>query len=126
MRGSTMSSAKSVWPVTLAAASTLGNGWPTTRRSRRVSSGTNGLLDLVPHPRRRELDRFEYLQVPRAATEVAGEGLRDLGSGRAGVLAGHPLRHEHEPRRAVPTLPGPAREQGLLQRAEHASRGQAP
>src|SRR5258708_37649267 len=97
MRGSSMSSAKSVWPVTLAAASTLGNGWPTTRRSRRVSSGTNRLPSLVTDPRRRELDRLKYLQVPRAATEVAGDGPCDLRPGGMGGFSEHALGHEPAP-----------------------------
>src|ERR671911_426159 len=98
MRGRTMSSTKSVCPVTFAAASTFSSGWPMTVRSFRVSSGTRGLRR--SHALGGQLDRLEDLQVPRAAAEVAGQRLGDLQARWRGLLAQQRLGNEQEARGA--------------------------
>ena len=100
MRGSTRSSAKTVWPVTLAAASTLSSGWPMTlsvlavlltapASSRRRSVRRHGSARrLAAHARRRQLDRLEDLEVAGAAAEVAGRWPpRSPAAWAAGLLA---------------------------------------
>src|SRR6266568_4240713 len=112
MRGRTRSSAKTVWPVTLAAASTLGSDRPMTESPEasgsrsatgRLASGRPGHRFAL-HPGCRQLDRLEDLQVPRAAAEVAGQGLGDLGPRGCRLLAEESFRHQQEARRAVAAL----------------------
>src|SRR5262245_66029999 len=118
MRGSTRSSAKIVWPATLAAASTFTSERPMTLS---VSSATHrlrlgyGREGFPAHPGGRSLDGLEDLQVPRAAAEVPGERLRDLRAGRRRLLGEERLRGEEEPGRAVPALGGAELGEGLPQ-----------
>src|SRR5262249_30671463 len=117
MRGRTRSSAKTVWPVTLAAASTLASGFPTTCSSR--SSATHDLRGgdgrrLPAHPGRSELDGLEDLQVARAAAQVPGQGLGDLGPGGTGGGREQGLGREQETPRAVAPLGGAQLPQGPL------------
>src|ERR671918_340452 len=92
MRGRNRSSAKSVRPVTLATASTLGSERPTMRSSgvaagppRLGESGfaiqrlVRGLGVSAAHPRGRQLNGLVDLQVAGAAAEVPAQGLNDLG-----------------------------------------------
>src|SRR5207245_7545686 len=58
MRGSTMSSAKRVWPVTLARPSTRRRGLPRT---------------FIAHPARTLFDRFDDLLVTGAPAEIPGD-----------------------------------------------------
>src|SRR5688572_10124325 len=67
MRGSTTSSAKRVWPVTLARPSTRRHGLPRT---------------FIAHPGCGLLDRFENLLIPGAAAQVSRDGLLDSFPGR--------------------------------------------
>src|SRR5262245_59616103 len=123
MRGSTRSSAKTVWPVTLAAASTLGRGRPMTLsgssatddlRGAGQGGGVGGLL--AEQAGGRQLDGLEDLEVAGAAAEIAGQRLRDLGAGGLRVLAQQGLRPQQEARDAVAALGGPQLREGLLQR----------
>src|SRR5438132_6134905 len=130
MRGRTTSSANSVWPTTLAAASTLTSGLPTTFSP--PSSGLSptghvrGRRHRFPaHPRGGQLHRLEYLQIARAAAQVPGQGFRDLRARRPRVLAQELLRHEQEARRAVAALRGAQLGEGLLQGMQDAIAGQA-
>src|SRR5688572_21900819 len=74
MRGRTRSSAKRVSPVTFAQASTLGSRCPTTEKAWGRRLVTCAIPGGCAHPAGGELDRVEDLRVPRAATEVAGQG----------------------------------------------------
>src|SRR5258708_6820307 len=139
MRGRTRSSAKTVCPVTLAAASTLTTGCPTTVRSWRVSSGTRPPRSRLrsrpftqaatverlagrPHPLGRELDRFEYLQVPRTPAQVPRRRLRDLRPRRRGLVRKQGGRGQQEAGRAVPALRRPQRRERLLKRMQGRAR----
>src|SRR5262245_47839262 len=99
MRERTRSSAKIVWPATLAAASTLTSDRPMTlsfasaTRHFRLGHRGNGLS---AHLRGRALHGLEDLEVPRAAAEVAGERLRDLAPRRRRLLREERLRREEE------------------------------
>src|SRR6185295_6434853 len=115
IRGSTRSSANTVWPVTLAAASTLTSGCPMTLRSFRSCSGTRRLR---PHPVRRQLDRLEYLQVARATAEVPRGRLRDLLARGRGLVPEQGGGGEQEPRGAVAALRRPERREGFLERMQ--------
>src|SRR5215510_7272090 len=114
MRGSTRSSAKSVCPATLAAASTFTSDLPMTlsfgsaTRHLRLGKGSHRL---PPHLGGRALHRLEDLEVPRAAAEVPGEGFRDLRARGLRLLLEERLRGEEEPGRAVPALRGPRSEE---------------
>src|SRR5262245_41063886 len=125
MRGSTRSSAKTVWPVTLAAASTLGSGWPTTLSATSCSFGSSATDDLrgagqgggvggllAAQAGGRQLDGLEDLEVAGAAAEIARQRLRDLGAGGLRVLAQQGLRPQQEARDAVAALGGPQLREG--------------
>src|SRR5579885_3592104 len=129
MRGRARSSAKRVAPVTLAAASTLGSGRPTTRRPARSAPAIHRLLGgarvLAAPPRRREFHRLVDLEIARAAAQVARERRLDLvACGRGGAL--EERRGDEEERgRAVAALRGAEFGEGLLQGIEPAAPGQA-
>src|SRR5688572_21411207 len=109
MRGSTMSSAKRVWPVTLAR--------PSTRR--------RGLPRTFMHSLRGFFDRLEDLLVAGAAAEVARDRFLDAFSGRSGFLFEQRLGRHQYPRGAVAALRGPEVGKGGLQRMELCPHGQA-
>src|SRR5664279_4741818 len=115
MRGSTRSSAKSVWPVTLAPASTFSRGVPTTANFRSPSA-TRAL-----HPPGGELHRLVDLQIAGAAAEVARERVLDLVARRARIRGEQRLRGEEKSRRAVAALCRAELGEGLLQRVQHAA-----
>src|SRR5918999_6144226 len=99
MRGSTMSSAKRVWPVTLARPSTRRRGLPRT---------------FMRHLFRRLFDRLENLLVPGTAAEVAGNRLLDPFPGRTRFLVEQGFRRHQDARGAVAALRGAeVRECGL-------------
>src|SRR5579871_1845925 len=98
VRGRAMSSAKTVRPVTLASASTLGSGLPTTFS--------------------RKLHRLQDLHVTGAAAEVAAQGLLDLLPRGRRVLLQQRRRGEQDARRAVAALGRPQLRERLLQRVE--------
>src|SRR6185295_16568869 len=126
MRGNTRSSANTVCPVTLAAASTLTSGWPMTVRYWRFSSGTRPLPSrlrplrarLRAHPVRRHFDGFEYLEIAGAPAEVPRRRLRDLLARRRGLVAEQSGRGQQEPRRAVAALRRPQGRERLLERMQ--------
>src|SRR5919109_2179848 len=93
MRGSAMSSAKRVCPLTLAKASGLVSGLPTT---------DSGSVTRVF--RRRQLDGFKDLEVAGAAAEHARECLADGGATRPGVMVEQRLRGQQHGGRAVNAL----------------------
>src|SRR3979409_498594 len=79
MRGSTMSSAKRVWPVTLARPSTRRRALP---------------RHFIAHPARSLFDRFDDLLVTRAAAEIPRDRFvdalaRGIGFVREQRLGGH-------------------------------------
>src|SRR5437016_1811665 len=91
MRGSTMSSAKRVGPVTLARPSTLRRALPMT---------------FMVQPARGFLDRFENLLIPGAAAKVARDGfLRSFPIGHCFVVEERFRRHQ-DPGGAVAALRG--------------------
>src|SRR6266478_9488568 len=91
MRGRTMSSAKRVWPVTLARPSTRRRGLPMT---------------FMFQPARGFLDRLENLLVPGAAAKVARNGFLDpFPVGHSFVVEERFRRHQ-DPRGAVAALRG--------------------
>src|SRR2546427_4426971 len=128
VRGSTMSSAKRVWPVPLARASTRRRGFPTTfipamrpTPSRRTSHRPirfAASLPVAANSFRGLLDRLEYLEISRAAAKDSGEGLTDLRAGRRTVLIQERLRREEHGRRAVAALSGSQIGEGILKRVE--------
>src|SRR5438093_724755 len=121
IRGRTRSSANSVWPVTLAAASTFGSGWPTTVK-RCPSSVTHGLFF---HSFRGQLDRFEDLQIAGAAAEVARGRFRDLLPRGPPALPQQRGRREQEAGDAVAALGRAQLGEGLLQRMQRGPVGKA-
>src|SRR5262245_48169520 len=85
IRGSTRSSAYFNSPMHFALASTLMNGFPTTRKPFRLPSllpAINGLLSrfclFAVDARGRQLHRFQYFDIAGAAAEVSGEGFLDF------------------------------------------------
>src|SRR5258706_13035633 len=110
MRGRTRSSANTVWPVTLAAASALGSDRPMIFNER----GASATGYLAAHPRSGQLHRFEDLQVPRAAAEVPGQGFGDLLARGLRLLAQQGFRHQQETGRAVAALGRAQLHEGLL------------
>src|SRR5579864_256547 len=102
VRAGSMSSAYTARPVTLATASTLGSGLPTTE-----NSATDAL--------RSQHDRVEDLGVPGAAAEVSGEGLTDLVARRFRVAFEQRLRGQQDARRAVAALCRAQLGEGLLE-----------
>src|SRR5688572_16538694 len=103
MRGRTMSSAKRVWPVTLARPSTRRRGLPST---------------FMLHPARGLFDRLENLLVPRAAAQVARDRLLDPFPGRARFPLQQRLGGHQDARRAVAALGGAEVGKGGLQRVQ--------
>src|SRR5688500_7819558 len=98
MRGSTTSSAKRVWPVTLAR--------PSTRR--------RGLPRTFMHSLRGFFDRLEDLLIPGAAAEIARDRFPNPFSGRSGFPFEQRLGRHEDPRGAIAALRGPKiRESGL-------------
>src|SRR5262245_3142339 len=90
MRGSTMSSAKRVWPVTLAR--------PSTRR--------RGLPRTFIHLPRGFLDCLKDLLVTRAAAEISGDRFLDAFARGIGLFFEQRLRGHQDPGRAVAALRG--------------------
>src|SRR5262245_52259125 len=90
MRGRTMSSAKRVWPVTLAR--------PSTRR--------RGLPRTFIHLPRGFLDCFKDLLITGAAAEVARDGLFDSFPRRRRLFFEQRLRGHQDAGRAVAALRG--------------------
>jgi hypothetical protein len=131
MRGRTRSSAKSVWPDTFAWASTLGRFCPMTlnwcfsaaTHDLDVHRGRTELLST--HLRRRALDRFEDLDVARAAAEVPGGGLGDLLPRGARVAPQQRVRGQEETRNAVAALGRAELRERVLQGVEGALAGHA-
>src|SRR5262245_30365837 len=92
IRGRTMSSAKRVWPVHLARASTLRNGLPITFGG--LLLPLLAAIDLLvwrlrvfaEHASGGKLDRFVDLYVPGATAEVSCKGLTYLVAVRGRIL----------------------------------------
>ena len=121
MRGRMMSSAKRVWPVTLARPSTRRRGLPMTRVRR--------VIVAPPRPSRgRSLggrfDRFDDLQVAGAAAQVARQRLADPLARRMRLAIEQRLRGDQDARRAVAALRGAEVGEALLQRMQPAVRGE--
>src|SRR5688572_31278412 len=110
MRGSTISSAKRVSPVTLARPSTRRRGLPMT---------------FMVHPPGGFLDRFEYLLVPGAAAQIAGDRLADRLARRGRVALEERLGRHQAAGRAVAALGGPEVGEGRLQGMEPGAARQA-
>src|SRR4029453_18676820 len=126
MRGRTTSSAKRVSPVTFAPASTLGSGCPTTEGGRSPDLLTGaGPGPRGRDPRRGELDGVQDLRVPRAATEIPGEGRPDPVAIGPRRRVEQRLGGEEDSRRAVPALGGSQLGEGLLQGSQPAALGEA-
>src|SRR5437762_10792619 len=95
MRGSARSSANFTWPLTLAKASGLVSGLPTTENSATCAS------------RRRQLDRLEDLQVPGTAAENPREGILDRLARRPRLAVEQGLGGQQHGGRAIAALRGP-------------------
>src|SRR5688572_11392308 len=89
MRGSAMSSAKRVWPVTLARPSTRRRGLPRT---------------FMLHPAGGFLDGLEDLQVACAAAQVARDGFLYSFPGRSRLVLQQSFCGEQDARRAIAAL----------------------
>src|SRR5436190_3851664 len=122
IRGSTRSSAKTVWPVTLAAASTFGSDRPMTDSLR--WSGTRRLRRRA-HALSSQLDGFEYLQVAGAAAEVAAQGLGDPLPARVGISPKQCLGHQQDAGDAVAALRRAQLRKCLLQGMQRGAGGEA-
>src|SRR5918999_4143183 len=121
MRGSDRSSAKRVSPVTLATASTLRRGVPTTERGTRTEEAASVISHssfLVPHSLSSDLHSFINLQVPRAPTEIAAERVLDLLARGCGIDVEHRASREEKAGGAIPTLRGAELGERLLKRME--------
>src|SRR5260370_6695169 len=131
IRGRKMSSAKRVWPVTFARASTLRRGTPITRSSSPLDFGAStGIFrgsfsfgmrppDCLSEPSPRNLrygflvvrdlehrgfDGFENLQVARAPAQVSGDRLANLIEAGVRVLIQRGVRRYQNCRRAIAAL----------------------
>src|SRR5882762_1806143 len=89
MRGSMMSSAKRVWPVTLARPSTRRRALPRT---------------FIAHPARTLFDRFDDLLVTRAAAEIARDRFVDALARGMGLVREQRLGGHQDAGRAVAAL----------------------
>src|SRR5688572_19875547 len=103
MRGRTMSSAKRVWPVTLARPSTRRRALPRT---------------FIAHPFCRLLDRLEDLLVAGAAAEISGDRLLDALARWIRLVLEERLGGHQDTRGAVAALGGAEVGEGALQRME--------
>src|SRR5688500_8583550 len=103
MRGRTTSSAKRVWPVTLARPSTRRRGLPIT---------------FMRHSPGGFLDGFEDLLVAGAAAQVSGDRFLDSFPGGLRLLLQQGLRRHQDPRGAVAALRGAEVGERGLQRME--------
>src|SRR5436190_14511075 len=103
MRGSTMSSAKRVAPVTLARPSTRRRGLPTM---------------FITHPQRTFGDRFLDLLVAGAAAQISRDRFLDALARRARLARKQRLRRHQDARRAVAALRRAEVGKGRLQRIE--------
>src|SRR5215471_7386212 len=128
IRGSTRSSAYFNSPMHFALASTLMKGFPTTRKSFRLPPlfpAINRLPGrfrlLAADTRSRQLHRFQYFDIARAAAEVPGEGFLDFVSRRVGSVFEKRFRSEKDSRRAISTLSSAEFGKGLLQRMKFGS-----
>src|SRR5437763_8829919 len=125
MRGKLMSSAKRVWPLHLARASTLRNGLPMTLRGLpwlplfiAIDNFPRRFRVLAAHARRRQFNRFINLDVAGAAAEIARQRFLNLYSGRAGILFEQFLSGQQKGRRAIAALRRAEVGKGLLQRVQ--------
>src|SRR5260370_1305990 len=145
MRGRKISSAKRVWPVTFARASTLRRGAPITLRTPPFAFGESrggvreslffwmrSLLMDDPLPRRlcksgyraflhsnlqdRSLDGFENLKISGTPAQVAGNRFADLIPRRVRILIQQSFRGHQNCWRTIPALCGPKIGKSILQR----------
>src|SRR5690349_21479560 len=132
MRGNAMSSAKRVWPLHFARASTLRKGLPTTLFGLPLLPlfiaiddfpGRLGLL--AAHPRRRQLDGLVDFNIAGTATEIARERLLYLCARRAGIMFEQFFGREQKAGRAVTALGRAEVGKGLLQRVHLVAFGHA-
>src|SRR3954468_507898 len=103
MRGSAMSSAKRVCPVTLARPSTRRRGLPTT---------------FIVHPPRTLFDGLDDLLVARAAAEIARDRFLDAAGRRLRLAREQRLGAEQDAGRAIAALRGAKIGKGRLQRMQ--------
>ena len=118
IRGRMMSSAKFVWPVTLARPSTRRRGMPMTLGPEVIRSSGRGPAPagcsdgygavstwrLVTHHRRRGFHGVENLLIAGAAADDAGEGLANLLARGLRIALEQGRGREQHPRRAVAAL----------------------
>src|SRR6188508_2477615 len=112
IRGRIRSSAKRVWPVTLATPSIRGSGVPTTWKSRSlppfpsvaIQTLALRLRGFAAHAGGRQLHGFVDLHVSRAAAKIAAQSRNDLRPSRGRILLEECLRGQQNPRCAVTTL----------------------
>src|SRR5574341_1793476 len=88
MRGRSRSSAKRVWPVTLATASTFRSALPMTRRpsAPTIEALLGGRRVLASHPGGGQLHRLVDLEISCTPAEVAGQRVLDLLPSGLGTL----------------------------------------
>src|SRR5260370_2972319 len=142
MRGKKMSSAKRVWPVTFARASTLRRGTPITRSSSpsalRAPAGViresfpfamrahqqvflcmlrnlRSVILLLRDLEYRGFDGFENLQITRASAQVPGNCFADLIPRRVGILIQQSFGSHQNCRRAITALRCSEIGKGILQ-----------
>src|SRR3970040_1716813 len=113
-----MSSAYTVWPVTLPNASTLGSGLPMM-----LKSPLSGMRLL--HPLRRQLNGLQNFGVARAAAEVPGERLADFLARWIGVVIEQRFGRDEDARRAIAALGRAQFGERGLERVECPPLGQA-
>src|SRR5260370_41055679 len=142
MRGKKMSSAKRVWPVTFARASTLRRGTPITRSSSpsafRAPAGViresfpfamrapqqvflcmlrnlRSVILLLRDLEYRGFDGFENLQITRASAQVPGNCFADLIPRRVGILMQQSLGSHQDCRPYITALRCSEIGKGILQ-----------
>src|SRR5262249_43803653 len=131
IRGSEMSSAKRVWPVTFARASTRRRGLPMvcmsalSRVQKDPASQTSvgrvlwtRRIALWTRRANRRFDGFEDLLIAGAATQIARERVLDLIARRLRMLVEQRLRRDEEPGRAIAALGGAEVCERFLQRMQ--------
>src|SRR2546426_2054564 len=142
MRGRKMSSAKRVWPVTFARASTLRRGTPITRRPSPLAFGApTGVIResfsfgmrppacvillslrklcygtlLAGDLEHRGFDGFENLKIAGATAEISGDCFADLIAGGVRILIKQSFRRHQNCRGAIATLCCSKIGKGILQ-----------
>src|SRR5881409_511169 len=129
IRGRKRSSANFSSPMHFALASTLTNGFPTTRKLRlpplfpAINSLLGGFGFFTGHPRGGQFHGFQDFDVSRTAAKVSRKCFLDFVSRRAGVVLEESFRGQENSRGAISALSSAEFSKRLLQRMKLGSYG---